>query len=164
LLSIASAAQPDVRAGERWGQTRPLPERPGLYWEKCGACHGSAGDFAPSALAAAEDQLRLKADGQTLAAFLRDHRVPLTAGQMRILHETLHTIVADGAAFQNRCAICHGPVEHFARTHLVLRDGKLVGRYSGRDVAGFLGGGHARLDAESSAFFLDVLERFAARD
>jgi mono/diheme cytochrome c family protein len=164
LLGAVLPTQPDAQSGADWGRTRPLPERPGLYWEKCGGCHGNAGAFAPTALAAVNDQLRLKADGQRLGAFLRNHRVPLDPDQLRILRETLHLIVSDGAAFQNRCAICHGAVDEFARTHLVLRNGGPTGRYSGRDTAVFLRNGHARLDPDEAAFFADVLARFAARN
>jgi hypothetical protein len=43
---------------------------------------------------------------------------------------------------------------------LVIKDGRLVGRYNGREVGDFLVG-HARLGATESGFFSDVLREIA---
>ena len=42
-------------------------------------------------------------------------------------------------------------------------DGRLLGRYSGRDIEAYLPG-HGRLDAEGAAFFGAVLRRFAQKE
>jgi len=162
IAAVSIATTLSAQAAE-WGRNTPLPERPGLYWNNCGGCHGNAGKFAPARLEVVDGTLRVKGKGTPFADFLATHRVRLTAEESRILTETLSGVVADGAAFQQRCAICHGQVEDFARAHLVSRNGQLFGRYSDRDIRIFLAG-HARLDAESSAFFLDVLKRFATPD
>lgn len=160
LIAVLAAGHGATAA--EWGRTSALPERPGLYWEHCGGCHGSAGRFAPGALEAANGEVRVKATRRPLEAFLKTHPVRLTGDETRILTETLHMVVTEGAAFQNRCAICHGPIEPFARDRLLRDDNTLIGRYSRRDIARFLEG-HARLDAEGASFFADVLRRFASR-
>ena len=73
---------------------------------------------------------------------------------------TLAMIVTAGGQFRQRCAVCHGHAEAFAAARLVIRDGVLRGRYSGRDIEAFLPR-HGRLDAEGAAFFGAVLRRFA---
>ena len=110
-----------------------------------------------------DGSLRLKGSGVPLSAFLGKHPVRLADDDLRALLETLATIVSNGAEFHARCTVCHGQVEQFARANLVLQNGILVGRYSGREIAPFLNS-HARLDADGGAFFLTVLKRFAARE
>ena len=162
IAAVSVVAAASAQAAD-WGRNAPLPAQPGLYWQNCGGCHGSAGRFAPARLTVVDGTLKVKGSGTPLPGFLATHPVRLTTEETRALVETLTTVVTEGAAFQQRCAICHGEVEAFARTHLVSRNGQLLGRYSGRHIRTFLPG-HARLDAEGGAFFLDVLKRFAASD
>lgn len=42
------------------------------------------------------------------------------------------------AYWDQRCAQCHGKVSEFARQSLLINDGNLVGRTSGRKLADFL--------------------------
>jgi hypothetical protein len=62
--------------------------------------------------------------------------------------------------FREHCAICHDHARELARLELIIVDGRLRGRYSGRDMAEFLKE-HGRLDAAGVAFFHDLLSRMA---
>jgi hypothetical protein len=65
----------------------------------------------------------------------------------------------DGGRFKERCGNCHGKVDTFAQKELVLVDGRLQGRYSGRDVAAYLLT-HATRSQEEAAFFEHLLRGF----
>ncbi|MDJ0945895.1 MAG: hypothetical protein QNJ30_20705 [Kiloniellales bacterium] len=146
-----------------WGQWSPYPSRPGLFHERCGRCHDEAGSFAAAHLRFDAGVLRTRRSGKALQTFLRGHPGRLDAAELEALLAALAAIVTTGGQFRQRCAICHGEATHFARGRLVVRDGRLLGRYSGRDVEAFLPG-HGRLDAEGAAFFGDLLRRVAERE
>lgn len=66
----------------------------------------------------------------------------------------------DGIYFE-RCGKCHGTAEALFDRKAVLRDGKVVGRRSGRDLRVFLGSHFARRDrAEIDRIYMELL-RFA---
>lgn len=64
--------------------------------------------------------------------------------------------------FQERCRMCHGSQAGLARTKLILKGGKLIGRYSGRDMAAFMPV-HGVRSAEQAAFFLERLTHLRRR-
>ncbi len=147
------------RAAE-WGQWSPYPSRPGLFQERCGRCHEEAGSFAAAHLTFDAGVLRTRRSGEHLQAFLPGHPGRLDEAELEALVANLTTIVTAGGQFRQRCAVCHGDAQSFADGQLVIRDGRLLGRYSGRDIEAYLPG-HGRLDAEGAAFFGVVLRRFA---
>ncbi len=149
--------------GAEWGQWSPYPSRPGLFRERCVGCHDEAGSFAAAHLRFEEGVLRARRSSKDLQSFLPGHPGRLDAAEREALVATLTMIVTSGGQFQQRCAICHGHAEAFASGHLMLRDGRLLGRYSGRDVEAFLPG-HGRLDVEGAAFFTTVLTRLAPEE
>ncbi len=120
-----------------------------LWHERCQACHGHSAPFARE---------RPSLDEQRLSVFLRRHRGGLPDDLAAGVAAMLAATAATPDRFMQECRICHGRAAEFAREHLAVRDGTLVGRYSGRDVAEFLGG-HARLDAEGAEFFTGQLRR-----
>ena len=61
-----------------------------------------------------------------------------------------------GGFYKERCEICHDRAYDLARLRLIQRDGRLVGRYSGRDMANFLPN-HARMTAGEAARMLEAL-------
>jgi hypothetical protein len=61
--------------------------------------------------------------------------------------------------FQEYCARCHQHAETLGE-QLDVVDGRLRGRYTGRDIREFLAG-HGRLDAAGVEFFVDLLSRMA---
>jgi hypothetical protein len=64
--------------------------------------------------------------------------------------------VNSGGFYKARCDICHDQAYDLARLRLIQREGKLVGRYSGRDMASFLPN-HARMTAEEADRMLQAL-------
>lgn len=161
-LLVACLLATGGRAAE-WGQWSPYPSRPGLFQERCARCHDEAGSFAKTDLKFEEGVLRARRSGKDLRAFLPGHPGRLDEAEREAMVATLTAIVTSGGQFQQRCAICHGHAEAFAGAQLVIRDGRLRGRYSGRDVEIFLPG-HGRLDAEGAAFFATVLSRLAPEE
>ena len=146
-----------------WGRWSPYPSLPGLFHERCSRCHGEAGAFAPAHLSLDRGVLRTRRGGKDLNDFLREHPGRLDEAELEAMVATLTTIVTAGGQFSQRCAVCHGHAETFAHGHLVIRDDRLLGRYTGRDIETFLPG-HGRLDPEGAAFFTTVLRRFAQRE
>lgn len=67
----------------------------------------------------------------------------------------------DPGIYFERCGRCHGTAEALFDKKAVLRDGKVVGQRSGRDLRVFLGSHFARRDrAEVDAIYAELL-RFA---
>lgn len=124
-----------------------------LWHERCQGCHGHSATFA-------RDHAPLRDD---LEPFLARHRggfSPAPAPALiRGIADMLRAEAATPERFSRECRICHGPAAPFVREALVERDGRLVGRYDGRDVDAFLAGGHGRLDAQGAAFHSALLRR-----
>lgn len=121
-----------------------------LFEDRCADCHGDAGPFAHEVLAGRG------LTPERLARFLGRHG---GAGpDAEPLAAMLLAQAETPPLFRRQCTICHGKAADFVRDHLIARDGVLVGRYTGRPVAPFLGH-HAGLTAEERAFFTDLLTR-----
>jgi mono/diheme cytochrome c family protein len=129
-----------------------------LFEERCQSCHGHAGDFAREHLSIVEGVLR----GRTpdLRRFLERHHGPRTAAEADALYQMFFRQVEAGGRFKQRCGICHDSAADLARNRLIVVDGTLRGRYTGRDIHAFLLD-HGRLDAKDAAFFYDALLQVA---
>lgn len=57
-----------------------------------------------------------------------------------------------------QCLICHGRAVTLARSQLMLRDGRVVSRYTDRDIGTFLEN-HGRLEGVQIVTFVQMLER-----
>jgi len=154
LLSIANSA-----VGAQDG--RDLHD----YWDgRCRECHGDSAAFARRTLAVERGRLVGKHHRDDLERFLTHHYLadelvgPVTA--------MLATQATTRPLFRQQCSKCHGSAAEFARASLALRDGKAVGRNSGRPVAETLGrhGGLAAADVPVMARTLErVLRETGAR-
>ncbi len=128
-----------------------------IFEARCAACHGHAGDFARARLSVGEDgTVRGAETGRPVAGFMQSHAGGLTDAEIALFTETFRRQIGSDAFFRERCSGCHGRAYDFARLRLILRDGRLEGRYSGRDTAAFLPG-HARLTGAEAARVLDAL-------
>ncbi len=125
---------------------------------RCAACHGHAGDFARARLTVGDDGVvRGTTSGREIAPFLRSHAGGLSAEETELFLEAFRRQIGSGAFFRERCGICHDRAYDFARLRLIVRDGRLVGRYSGRDIGAFLTG-HARMtDAEAARMLASLI-------
>jgi len=127
-----------------------------LFEARCMGCHGHAGDFARQSLVLTDGVLRGRESGREIAPFLRRHKGGLDAEQTARFVAIFTKQVESGGLFQERCGMCHASARGVVRNYLILRDGELVGRYSGRDIRRFLTE-HGRSSDEEAAEFYDTL-------
>ncbi|MDT8327417.1 MAG: hypothetical protein RQ750_08550 [Roseovarius sp.] len=128
---------------------------------ECLACHGHAGAFARRYLRL-DGTTPLTSDGAPVAEFLGHHRGGLPDPEIAAMVAMFRAqLLSDGlfAAPEKRCLFCHDRAHDFAHQRLVLRGDRLVGRYTDRDVAGFLPG-HAGLTPLEADQIYRILEGF----
>jgi len=139
--------------------TAQVPDPHRLYHEKCAACHvPHAGDFAWDALILDGAVLVGRNSGRPLRGFLQAGHGGLTGEEAQALADLFTAIRESGRLFRTKCRICHESAVTLARRELILKDGRLTGRYTGRDIETFLNV-HGRLDASEAATMLDILTR-----
>jgi hypothetical protein len=144
---LASGFAADTRA-EDFHQT---------FEARCAGCHGHAGDFARAHLTeGADGALEGVTTGRNVADFLRRHAGGLSGAESAQFITVFRRQLGSGAFYRERCDICHDRAYELTRLRLVLRDGKLIGRYSGRDMAEFLPG-HARMTPDEAQRMLEAL-------
>ncbi len=128
---------------------------------ECLSCHGHAGDFARRYLSL-DGATPLTSGGEPVADFLGHHRGGLPGPVIEQVVAMFRAQLSSDGLFgspEKRCLFCHDRAHDFAHRQLVLRGGTLIGRYTGRDVAGFLPG-HAGLTPGEAAQIYTILERF----
>lgn len=141
-------------AGVAAAQSNQPPDFHVIFEERCLRCHGHAGPFVMDALSLVDGVL-VGSDGRPVEPLLRAHFGGLDRDTLRLFLDTFETQVRSGGLFRERCVFCHGPAYHFARLNLVVNDGLLTGRYSGRDIGLFLRN-HGRLNPEQAARMTEV--------
>lgn len=130
-----------------------------VYERRCAGCHEAhAGDFVPGALDNIGGRIVGLESGRELRNLLEAGHGRLAADEIAPLVAHLTFVFEAGGLFRTKCGICHGRASDLARATLALRGGRPVGRYSGRDIAGFLES-HGRLATEEIAVVLAALER-----
>jgi mono/diheme cytochrome c family protein len=134
-------------------------EWPGLYFERCGKCHGNADAILDKHIEPGDGKLFSRRSRQDLRIVLGNHFTPLDRSEVEAIYMEVLRVAQGSGRFKQQCAICHISAEQLAREYLVLRDGELFGRYSGRSIERFLTG-HGRLETRDDvAFFVEVLQR-----
>lgn len=130
-----------------------------VYEQRCGGCHTAhAGDFAGDYLVRSQGKLLTRKSSRELREFLGGGHCKLTAEEIDALSVHFENILKSGGLFQDKCRICHDRAVDLARHNLILREGKLTGRYSGRDIAEFLQD-HGRLQQDEIEKMISVLKR-----
>ncbi len=109
-----------------------------LFEERCTRCHGHAADFARGHLQLVGTTVAGTKVRGDFSAFLKRHQGGVSASQAAVLIDAFRRQLLGGGLFQERCSVCHQRAYELARLHLILVDGNLMGRYSGRDMAEFL--------------------------
>ncbi len=133
-----------------------------LYENSCGGCHVEhAGAFVRQSIVREGEELVGRESGRLLRPFLARGHGKLSPGEVEIMMEHLTSIFEAGALFMEKCAICHDRGVAFARSHFIVKDGVLMGRYSGRDVRHFLRN-HGRLEGDEVETVARVLARQVA--
>ncbi|NDW46488.1 hypothetical protein [Ruegeria sp. PrR005] len=132
-----------------------------LYESKCAGCHSPhAGDFVWLELDTGQEPLVGRNSGRSVAAMLERGHGRLTPAEATILLAHFQAIRTSGQLFRTKCRMCHDTASGLVRRALILRDGTLTGRYTGRDIAQFLTV-HGRLTPSEAEQMLGVLERIA---
>lgn len=129
-----------------------------LWEERCGECHGDSAQFVRGSLRVIDGQLQGKRPGTDLRVFMLRHRGGLPESHAHAVYEMLLAQATTPPRFREQCGICHAKAADLARDSLILRNGDLVGRYSGRRVSDFLHD-HGRLDEAGVVFFTELLGR-----
>ncbi len=134
-----------------------------LYEQRCAGCHKAhAGDFVPVGLERMGDKVVGSKTGQELRALLESGHGRLAPDEIEAVVAHLTFVLQAGGLFRTKCGICHDRASELARATLLLHGNRLVGRYSGRDVAEFLAS-HGRLEPEEIDIVLAALKGQLAR-
>ena len=130
-----------------------------LYEGRCAGCHAAhAGDFVPDNLVRRDDRIVGRDSGKELRPLLAGGHGRLRPLEVDVMVTHLVAILEAGGLYRDRCLVCHDRAVALARGELVFRGDRLVGRYSGRDIAVFLEN-HGRLKGSEIAVILRMLER-----
>lgn len=130
-----------------------------IYEDKCARCHEThGGDFVRNNLELRDGQVVGRKAGTEIGAFLERGHGRLSPPELDLLAAHLISIRLTGQIYQDKCLICHDRAVDLARTRLIVKDGVLSGRYSGRVIGDFLVS-HGRLDDEEQATIHTMLER-----
>jgi hypothetical protein len=129
-----------------------------LWHNHCADCHGHAGEFSRKFLKVSDGELQGAHHVHDLRQFLSNHH--LAGNEVDAVYNMLLAQANTQARFKDECSSCHDSAAEFIRAELVLRDGVLVSRISGRPVGEFLIG-HQDLEPDDADFYLGVLHRVA---
>lgn len=128
------------------------------FHDRCQACHEHSGAFARERMEIVEGMLRSRASGREIEPFLRTHAGGMDAEMAALFVANFIAQLRSGGLYEKNCIICHDRARELVRTFLTVRDGRLVGRYSGLDIETFLIS-HGRLDAaERYTVYLRLLD------
>jgi hypothetical protein len=127
------------------------------FWDqRCGGCHGHAGEFARRYLKVESGKLIGRHHTDNLRLFLGQHEM-----SGAIADEVYAMLVAQASTppvYQEKCRSCHQNAAEFARSSLVVSGGTVVGQNSGRPLADFLPN-HAHLNSEELSVVIENLTR-----
>lgn len=130
-----------------------------VYEHNCAGCHAPhASDLVETLLDAGQDPLVIKRTGQPLVGFLRSGHGRANPAEIDALIALFTRIQLSDGLFRTKCRICHVRAKETARLKLVIRDDRLVGRYTGRDIETFLHN-HGRLAPQEIPVMLDALRQ-----
>ena len=148
IAALAILCAPGKAAAQA-GQAQPVDPH-ALFEERCGRCHDHAGPFARDHLELRNGVVMGRTSRLPVPSYLPTHFGKPSTAEIDLLVEMFRLQLVRGGLYRERCTICHAPARTLARTKLIVRDGRLVGRYSGADMKTFLSG-HGRLTVEEAA-------------
>jgi hypothetical protein len=129
-----------------------------LYEQRCSGCHAPhAGEFVHDNLKRLSNKIVGRDTGRELRSFLAGGHGKLAPLEIDVIVAHLESILEAGALFHQNCIICHDRAVVLARRQLVLRNGRLLGRYSGREIGTFLEN-HGRLKGAQIATVVEMLK------
>jgi hypothetical protein len=127
------------------------------FWDqRCGGCHGHAGDFARRYLKVEDGRLIGRHHTDNLRLFLGQHEMSgALAGE---IYAMLLAQASTPPIYQQRCQGCHQSAAELARSSLTASGDKVLTRQSGQPLADFLPK-HARLRPEEISVIVASLVR-----
>jgi cytochrome c5 len=129
-----------------------------LYEDQCSGCHAAhAGEFVHGSLDYSRGGAIGRKTSKGLRAFLTEGHGGLNAQQIDALLDLFLGINTRGRVYHDKCRICHDRATELARSRLIIIDGRLMGRYSGRDIEEFLSR-HGRLEGREVEMMTQTLE------
>ncbi|KUO58465.1 MAG: hypothetical protein APF80_01540 [Alphaproteobacteria bacterium BRH_c36] len=135
------------------------PDPHQIFEQRCGGCHSPhAGDFARNYLVRSQGKMLTRKSSRELRGFLNSGHGKLSPVEIDVLVVHFENILNSGGLFQDKCRVCHDRAVELARHQLILREGTLTGRYTGRDIAEFLQN-HGRLQQDEVERMIAVLKR-----
>ena len=136
-------------------QSQPIDPH-ALFEAKCGRCHEHAGDFAREKLTIETGDVVGRQSGKPVLITLTSHFGRLSEAETGLIVDMFRRQVLSDGLYKAKCRFCHDPAKNLARQTLILREGQLVGRYSGRSIEDLLSY-HGRLQGDEQKTVLDML-------
>ncbi len=129
-----------------------------IYEQRCSRCHKPhAGPFARDKLTQRNGKLVSVKTGRDISRLLQNHYgTRLTQKESDAVVEMFSLQLQSGGLYRKKCIVCHERAKDLARRELQLVGGKLLGRYTGRDIAVFLKR-HGRLTPDEVAIIHAML-------
>jgi hypothetical protein len=132
-----------------------------LHWlwdNRCADCHGHAGEFSRQFMNVDGNELQGRHHVHDLRRFMGNHY--LSEEEVDAVYQMLFSLATSPGKYRKECNSCHDIAAEFVRSKLVLRDGTLYGRGTGRPVHEFLEV-HRGLEPEDVDFYMELLTRVA---
>lgn len=130
-----------------------------VYEQKYTRCHEDhARAFADQHLLVVDDRVIGKRRNRDLENFLINGHGKLAFAEVVPLVAHLKSVIGADGLYERKCRICHEPAVDFARIKLIVRDGRLLGRYSARDIDIFMAE-HGRISQDEHPIIMDALKR-----
>lgn len=138
------------------------PDAHEIYENSCSRCHEDhAGDFVHAALQLKNNAAVSVRTGLSADDYMKSGHGKLLSEHIAALNTLFLFILENDGLFQSHCRICHGPARLLAKSKLIVKDGVLMGRYTGRNIQEFLYG-HGRLTKSEAEKMTDILSGFRA--
>ena len=135
-----------------------------LYEAHCARCHARhAGVFVQNSLSRTEQEVVGRRSGKALRSFLAAGHGNLAPREVDVVVAHLVSVLEGGGLFREKCLICHSRAVGLARSRLILSNGKLIGRYTGRDIEAFMET-HGRLEGAEVSTIVQMLQRQLATE
>ncbi len=130
-----------------------------LYEGHCAKCHAPhAGDLAHDMLVLEDGIALSRTSGETLRRILLGGHGKLTPSQADDLTDHLTAILGAGGVYRDKCLGCHDRAVRVVRRNIIVKDGRMVSRYTGRDMSQFMHQ-HGRLTQKEVAVILEMFAR-----
>ncbi|MEM8948667.1 MAG: hypothetical protein AAGA21_16435 [Pseudomonadota bacterium] len=127
-----------------------------LFEEKCGRCHEHAGTFARETLTIENGEVVRLRSSKPVLKTLASHFGKLPDAKADQIVDMFRHQILSGGLYESKCRFCHDPAKDLARQTLIMREGRIIDRYTGQSVEDLLSY-HGRLESGEQQVMLDML-------